>query len=96
MADLGPWIIGWVLGGAGVLITAVLLIAILVTAHGIDREAARALRALQTIETRTKAIWILGRTAKRFGAVRDYFEALRDQTARLRPGRAGESGGGER
>lgn len=94
MADLGPWIIGWTLGGAAVLIAAMLLIAILLTARSIERDAARALRALQDIETRTKAIWILGRTAKRIGAIRDYFEALRDQTARLRSPRAPESGGG--
>jgi hypothetical protein len=81
------WIIGWALGGAAVLIAALLLIAIIVIARGIGREAERALRALRRIDAHSRSIWALGRTAKRFGAIHDCFEALEDHTARTGAGR---------
>jgi uncharacterized membrane protein YphA (DoxX/SURF4 family) len=87
------WIIGWALGGAAVVVAALLLLAIIVIARGIGKEAERALRALRRIDANTRAIWGLGRTAKRFSAIHDGFEALEDHTAR--PGAAGgETTGG--
>lgn len=83
MSDMDLWIIGWAIGGAIVLVTALLLIAILLTAWGIEKHAGRALEALHRIDGNTKAIWTLGSTAKRFDAIRDYVESLENKTARM-------------
>lgn len=93
MTDLDLWIIGWAVGGAAVLVAALLLLTIIVAAYGIQRETDRALDALRRIDANTKAIWALGRTAKRFNAIRDYFEGLETQTARIGAAGAGEDMG---
>lgn len=96
VTDLDTWIIGWALGGAAVVVAALLLLAIIAIAHGIQREANRALAALRRIDSNTHAIWTLGRTAKRFSAIHDCFEALEDRTARIAAAAGGERAGRRR
>jgi len=51
------WTYGFIVGGAVVLIVAVLLITILLVARNIRRLAAEALSVAAEIETNTKPIW---------------------------------------
>ena len=54
------WTLGFVLGGAVVLIVALLLITILAVARKIEKLAAKALEVAGGIESGTKPIWALG------------------------------------
>ena len=54
------WNLGFILGGAIVIIVAVLLIAILLVARNIRRLAAEALSMAGEIETATAPIWGIG------------------------------------
>jgi hypothetical protein len=56
------WILGLALGGAIVIVAAALLVTIWLTARGIEREAVRALRAVERIREATRPIWLLDET----------------------------------
>jgi hypothetical protein len=87
MADLGVWGLWWAVGGAVVLVAALLLIWILLAARGIEREARRALAAARQVEANTRPIW-------RLADVREALEAVEARTARRgadRPATAGKA-----
>lgn len=56
------WSLWLAIGGAIVVVAATLLIAILMTARGIEREALRALRAVERIREATRPVWLLDDT----------------------------------
>ena len=56
------WYLWLAIGGAVVVVAAALLVTIWLTARGIEREALRALRALERIREATKPIWLLDDT----------------------------------
>lgn len=63
------WIFWYVVAGAVILVAAALLIAILLVARGIEKEASRALAAGARIKANTDALFLLG-------GVRDAMEEL--------------------
>lgn len=69
------WYVWLVIGGAIVVVVAALLITIWITARGIEREALRALRAVERIGAGTRPIWRLDETNRLadelLGAARD-------------------------
>jgi hypothetical protein len=69
------WYLWLAIGGAIVLVAAALLVAIWLTARGIRREALRALRAVEKIETATRPIWQLDETNQ---VAADLLAAARD------------------
>lgn len=95
MSDLfTSWTFWFVVAGALVVVAATLLIAILLVARGIEKEASRALAAGARIKTNTDALFALG-------AARDALEDLRGQvlsveakTALLAGAVHGEAAGG--
>jgi hypothetical protein len=56
------WYLWLAIGGAIVLVAAGLLVTIWLTARGIEREALRALRAVERIGAATQPIWALDET----------------------------------
>lgn len=56
-ADMTGWWIGWVTAAAIVLVVAVLVLYIIWTARRIADTAEQATGTLETIETRTRALW---------------------------------------
>jgi len=56
------WYVWLVIGGAIVVVAAALLVTIWLTARGIEREALRALRAVERIRESTQPIWRLDDT----------------------------------
>jgi hypothetical protein len=75
------WNLGFILGGAIVLIVAVLLIAILLVARNIRRLAAEALSAAGEIESTTKPIWSIGAAN---GIVKEVAGAARSIESRVK------------
>lgn len=69
------WTLWLVIGGAVVVVAAALLLIIWFTARGIEREARRALRAVERIGDATRPIWALDDTNRvaddLLGAARD-------------------------
>ena len=72
------WYLWLAIGGAIVLIAASLLVTIWLTARGIEREARRALTAVERIRTSTQPIWALGATNQ---VADDLLAAARDLEA---------------
>jgi HAMP domain-containing protein len=56
------WYVWLVVGGVVVVVAAALLVTIWLTARGIEREARRALAAVEAIGTATRPIWTLDHT----------------------------------
>ncbi len=56
------WCLWLAIGGAIVVVAGALLVTIWLTARGIEREALRALRAVERIGAATKPIWLLDET----------------------------------
>ena len=75
------WNLGFILGGAIVLIVAVLLIAILLVARNIRRLAAEALAVAGGIETATAPIWGIGAAN---GIIRDTAIAAKSIESRVK------------
>jgi hypothetical protein len=69
------WYLWLAIGGAIVLVAAALLGTIWLTARGIQREALRALRAVEKIEVATRPIWLLDETNQ---VASDILAAARD------------------
>lgn len=69
------WYLWLVIGGAIVIVAATLLVTIWLTARGIRREAARALRAVEKIGAATTPIWLLDETNR---VADDLLAAARD------------------
>jgi hypothetical protein len=69
------WQIWLVIGGAVVAVAAALLVTIWLTARAIDREARRALRAVERIRHATEPIWKLDETNR---VADDLLAAARD------------------
>lgn len=72
------WYLWLVIGGVIVVIAAALLVTILLTARGIEREAVRALRAVERIREATRPIWLLDDTNR---VADDLLAATRDLEA---------------
>jgi hypothetical protein len=77
------WNVGFIIGGAIVLVVATLLIAILLVARNIRRLAAQALSVADEIETATAPIWgigdannILRDTARAAGSIESRLKAI--------------------
>lgn len=60
MSDANWWIVGWSVGGAVVLIAALLLITILMVARKIRRQATGALDVVHELREATLPLWALG------------------------------------
>lgn len=86
------WGFWYAVGIAIVLVAATLLIAILLAARGIEREAVRALAALQAIEGNTRAIWNLAGALEGLEKVRDLGGAVEAKAAHLAAALHGETG----
>ncbi len=69
------WYLWLAVGGAIVVVAAALLVTIWVTARGIEREALRALAAVEKIGTATRPIWQLDDTNR---LAEDLLTAARD------------------
>lgn len=74
MTALSTWTLWWGVGGAIVLVAALLLIWILLAARGIEREARRALGAARRLEANTAPLWRLGSTRKALEAARHHVQ----------------------
>ena len=87
MTELEAWTLGWMIGSAVVVVAATLLIWILLVGWSLERQTARALRALEAIDRNTKPIWRLSSTAEHLEQVRadaDAAEsALAERSARF-------------
>ena len=88
----GSWLFWYAVGGAIVLAAAILLIAILVVARGIEKEAGRALAAAREIEANTKVIWRLGEARDAVETIRDAAEAIAAKGEFLLSALHGEAG----
>ena len=69
------WCLWLAIGGAIVVVAGALLVTIWLTARGIEREALRALRAVERIGAATKPIWLLDETNR---AADELLAAARD------------------
>lgn len=84
----------WFAVGAGlVAVAAALLITILLTARGIEKEAARALEACRQVEANTDAVWDLDGARDTLEDVRGHVDSLETVTGRLAGALHGEEGG---
>lgn len=92
--ELG-WTFWFAVGGAVTVVAAALLVAILLVARGIEKEAARALRAAERIRGNTQAIWTLGPALELTRRIRDLVEAVEAKAAAL-AGTVHEPGGSAR
>lgn len=86
------WTFWYVVGGAIVLIAATLLIAILVVARGIEKEAERALGAVREIEANTRVLWQLGPAREAMERIRRAAESIADRVESLAGTVHGETG----
>lgn len=86
------WLFWYVVGGTLVVIAAALLIAILVVARGIEREAGRALAAARAIESNTRIIWALAGADEALEAIRDAAESIAAKGEHLLGALHGEAG----
>lgn len=86
------WTFWYAVGGAIVLIAAVLLIAILVVARGIELEARRVLAAAARIEVQTRSIWQLADARELVERIRDAAERIADKVEGLAGAVHGETG----
>lgn len=89
---VGTWGFWFAVGGAVVLIAATLLIAILLVARGIEKEADRALDAARRVQANTRAIWALGDARDSVRGIRDHVEAIEEKSELL--ARTVHGGGG--
>ena len=87
MTELEAWTLGWMAGGAVVIVAAALLIWIMLVAWSLERQTARVLRALEAIDRNTKPIWRLSSTTEHLQEIRadaDEAEAaLAERSARF-------------
>ncbi|MDX1623040.1 MAG: hypothetical protein R3199_03575 [Gemmatimonadota bacterium] len=86
------WTFWYAVGGAIVAIAAILLIAILVVARGIEREAERALAAVREIEANTRVLWQLGPAREAMERIRWASESIADKVEALAGAVHGETG----
>lgn len=91
----GSWTFWYVVGGAVVLVAALLLIAILVVARGIAGEAERALAAARRIEANTGAIPALAGALDLLLDIHDRARGIADKTDALAGIVHGAPGGAE-
>lgn len=77
------WTFWYWVGGAVVAIAAGLLIAILLVARGIEREAQRALEAVRAIDTGTRAIWTLADAVDELRRIRGDAESIEGRVRHL-------------
>lgn len=77
------WSFWYIVGGALVLVAAALLVTILLVARGIEKEAARALRACRDINENTNAIWELEDARERLEQIRDGAMAIEEKAGLL-------------
>lgn len=77
------WGFWYLVGGAIVLLAATLLIAIIVVARGILREASRALSALETIEQNVQPIWDLATALERLESIHRVARSIADKVEML-------------
>jgi hypothetical protein len=77
-AHLTWWWVGYALGAAIVVVVAVLVIGIILTAHSIAKVAADATRALEEARDRTEALWRVGETKMAAEEIRDGAVAARE------------------
>ena len=75
------WTFGFIVGGAIVLVVAMLLIAILLVARNIRRLAAEALSVAGEIESATKPIWNIGAAN---GIIKEIAVAVRSIESRIK------------
>jgi hypothetical protein len=75
------WSLGFIIGGAIVLVVAVLLMAILLVARNIRRLAAEALSVAGEIERATKPIWNIGAAN---GIIKEIAVAVRSIESRIK------------
>lgn len=73
---LTSWVLWYAVGGALVAVAAGLLIAIVVVARGIEKEAGRALAAARRIEANTQVIWALAGADEALQEIRGAAEAI--------------------
>lgn len=93
MSDLLlSWGFWYAVGGAIVAIAAALLIAILVVARGIEKEAGRVLAAVRRIEANTRILWQLGPARQAMERIRRAAEGIAEKTEALAGAVHGESG----
>lgn len=86
------WTFWYAVGGAIVAVAAILLIAILVVARGIEKEAERALGALREIETNTRILWHLGPAREAMERIRRAADSIAGKVEALAGAVHGESG----
>lgn len=86
------WTFWYGVGGAIVVIAATLLIAILVVARGIEKEADRALAAVREIEANTRVLWSLGPAREAMERIRRAAESIADRVEALAGAVHGEAG----
>ena len=87
------WGFWYLVGGGLVLVAAGLLIAILLVARGIEREATRALHACRDISEHTDAIWKLEDARERLEAILEGAAGIEEKTGLLaRTLHGGEAG----
>ena len=77
------WAFWYAVGGAVVLVAALLLIAILLVARGIEKQASRALGAARRVEAATRPIWELDGALGTLEAIHHRGAAIREKTSAL-------------
>jgi hypothetical protein len=87
------WTLWFVVGGAVVVVAASLLVAILLVARGIERDAGRALAAAVDVRARTQPIWLLGTALDLSREVRNRVEAIEEKAGALAGTVHGADGG---
>lgn len=87
------WGFWYAVGAAVIVIAATLLVAIVLVARSIDREARRALEAVRRIRENTEAVWALQPVLRDVEAIHRHAQAVAETTEELAGAVHGAPGG---